>query len=192
MKSYQLIVAATAICGCGGGPVTAKVVQLNGGANPHKTQIEDDGVQVYVYTELGLSQCNLAGAKLQVQEPFIQLGPLTVRTKDDTSKGFFLAWSVCNPTNAATPPTSYGLLDSVGGGPPQTLHTFTAPAPPSTALQPCSCDPEIVFIDVPVGDDSVIALVSPTQRINGAGAGLHEFTLSAPFSSTLRADVKVQ
>ena len=194
MKSYQLalMAAATAICGCdGGGAVTGQVTQINGGTHPQKKLIENDGFQVFVYTELDLNQCNMAGTTLQVQEPFIQSGPLTA-LEGQTSKGFFLAWSVCNPTSVAILPTSYDLLDSLGGGPPQTLHTFTVPAPPAATLQRCGCDPQIVFIDVPAGDDSAIALVLPTQRINGVGTGRHDFTLSAPFSSTIRAEVQVQ
>ena len=180
-----------------------------GGKMPVRQPVTNDNPPPEIWTSLDPSTCTADATAPELEEPvFVSpvINPVGGRTYA------VLIWSFCNPGRGDLPAQApYKLLVSpttlvnqqfqndANGRPPRPDDNIGFPQecfPPVPtgdlsltiqlpALPSCQCHGEIVFINVPAGQDNVVANLPPTQRTT-IPPGDYHFTLSAPW------DVEVQ
>lgn len=204
MKPLFILGALLVLAGCSDDPPTPNVGRVSGG-NPIDRPItpEQDGTEIEVYDKD--NPCFGGENALYVKHNALQIGP-----RDFTDQtGFLVAWSICNTgalTSSPTAATDYRLMvtksteleaniidDPVacpGGGAPFSCFQpavaelpRTVPALPPADGMGCSCHSEIIFVNVPAGQEANVAIVPPTGTFNPVltSGERYFFYLAPPF-----------
>lgn len=206
MRPYVLVFlpAFIAGCSCDDHPSVSAPTGPQGGTNPTRQQVTNENPPPEIWVSLDKQTCTGDAGVAQVQPP-IYVSPV-INPVGGRSYAV-LIWSFCNASRSDLPAQGqYKLLvsphdlveqqvqndancraprpDGNIGFPSECFPpvptgdlslTFQVPALPS-----CACHGEILFVNVPAGQDNVVANLPPTRRAT-MPAGDYNFTLSTPW-----------